>query len=321
MQERPLFERIRIQMLFPCRAKCKWCNTFPKNPQFAQLWRDGLTEEVNNFYLQVLKRYQPKNLYISGGEAILMPSIGEFLRRALKHCNKIYLFTSFQYPKHILENLDLSGIPDEQLILTHSCIHFIPEKWHDLTNGFPHELYTTNLLLARELRFKKRVKFVINHPDSAEEIKLFVQTIKPNETFDLSYKLINDQNNGFGLKVMQETKEKIRQILEDYNLPLIPPDTNISEGVVKDDILSFCKYRYSPIEMRFAFWKILDEGVCLKVRFCPYFGPSTYHKFIVGSDPLKKLDKWFNSGEYLEKCDSCRLLYYGNASSEEGVLV
>lgn len=51
--------------------------------------------------------------------------------------------------------------------------------------------------------------------------------------------------------------------------------------------------------MRFAFWRILDEGVCLKVRFCPYFEASTYHKFVVGSDPLKKLEKWFNKGFYL----------------------
>ena len=164
MNNRPDFQRVRIQLMFPCSARCKWCRTYEKNPLFAKLAKNGSTDAVNDFYIDVLKRYRPKHLAISGGEAVLFPNIVEFLKRAFKYCKIISLYTSYQYAPGTLASKDWSNIPHDRLILTHSCIHFLPDRWHDLTNGFPHDRYVSNLREGRELPFKKRIKFVLIDP-------------------------------------------------------------------------------------------------------------------------------------------------------------
>jgi MoaA/NifB/PqqE/SkfB family radical SAM enzyme len=316
MKNRPAFDTVRVQMTFPCAARCRWCRTYLKNPTFAQMSRDGRTGQVTKFYLDVLKRYRPRVLAISGGEAILLPDIEEFLHRALKHCRTVHLYTSFQYPERVLTGLDWDRLPADRVVLTHSCIHFLPERWHELTQGFPHERYVANLRAARELRFLKRVKFVLNHADSDAEVALFLRMVEPDDRFELAYKLMNDQRNGYGDQVMRETGERVRGLLaqssdsSQFRTRLPRPDRHVAEGVARDDILGCCQYRRRPLNLRFALWRTDAESVRLRVRFCPYFGPSTGHTFRLGRDPLKKIDQWFLGGEYRRQCGSCRLLHY-----------
>jgi hypothetical protein len=166
------------------------------------------------------------------------------------------------------------------------------------------------LLEGRRLPFRKIVKFVINHPDSLEEVKEFLDAVNPDEKYTLSYKLMNEQNNGFGAEVIKETATAVKSLLSESNLTLQKPDPAVLKAVTRDDLMESCQYRLRPVELRFAFWKRQEDAVVMKVRFCPYFGPETSHKFRVGLDPLKKIDKWFESGEYRSKCETCRLLLY-----------
>jgi organic radical activating enzyme len=291
--KRPRFEHMRVQMLFPCAARCKWCRTYLKNPEFRRLHKDGDAERVHEFYLEAMARYRPRSLYMSGGEAILLPGVKEFVRRALAHVGHVHLYTSYQYPAHVLEALDWGDLPADRVTLAHSCIHFLPDRWHDLTNGFPHERYVANLRRAGALPFRKTVKFVLNHPDSAEEVRAFLETVRPDANWRLVYKLLNEQNNGFGAPIMRETRARVRALLSAYTgaedadeapeLPLLNPA--VAAAVAGDAVLERCPYRAGPKEVRFAFYRARPEGVVLKVRFCPYFGPDTAEKFTVGVTP------------------------------------
>lgn len=306
------FDRIRIQIFFPCEGKCRWCNTYKKNKHFLKLYKSGLTEAANDFYFEILKRYRPKDLFISGGEPILYPKINEFVKRALLYVKNIYLYTSYQYDPDILNNLFSKSIPHKRLILTHSIVHFLPEKWAYLTNNFSYSKYIDNLLTLKELPFRKRIKFIINHVDTEKEIKCFFSTIKPNKTFEFQYKLINEQNNGFGKQEIIRTKDLVLERINNYNSYFIQPDKNVFEGISKRSILEHCEYRKKDIEVRFAYWNIIDGNVVFKLRFCPFFGSQTYHKFYLGKTQLNKIDKWFVEGKYKKKCGSCRLLNYNN---------
>ncbi len=306
------FDRVRIQMFFPCAASCKWCRTFLKNPTFARLSKSGLTEKVNEFYLEVLDRYRPNVLSISGGEAILYPGIVDFLEQAQRYVERLELFTSYQYPEWVLKKIDLSPIDPERLVLTHSTIHFLPDSWHDLTNGFPYDVYVENIKSAKALPFRKRVKFVLNHDDCDLEVQQFIDLVDPDDRFELSYKLLNDQNNGFGAPRMMATRERIRELVNDRKLDLLMPDNHVRKAVAEDRLLELCPYRTKPLEVRFAFYRQIEDTVVLKVRYCPYFGPKVGHKFRVGETPIRKLDKWFIEGDYRKRCDSCRLLHYSD---------
>lgn len=329
--DRPAFEHLRVQMLFPCAAKCRWCRTYLKNGEFARLHKSGMAEQVHEFYLTLMKRYRPQTLYVSGGEALLLPGFVQFVNNALRYCGHVFVYTSYQYPAHVLERLteEWADLPADRVTLVHSCIHFLPHRWHELTRGFPHDLYVANLRRANALPFGKIVKFVVNHDDSAKEIEAFLQAVEPGAQFRLCFKLLNDQNNGWGAPRMQATRERVRALLAPYAqaananddnppsaLPLLNPA--VAGAVARGDVLSTCPYRSGPKELRFSFYRARNETVTLKARFCPYFGPNTFHKFVVGETPLAKIDKWFASGEYRDKCDSCRLLYYdaGTAASK-----
>ena len=89
----------------------------------------------------------------------MLIGINDFVKRALKHCEKICIYTSYQYSPVILQKLQLDGIDPRRVILTHSIIHFLPEQWDYLTRGFPHDIYVKNILLAKDSPFIKRVKF------------------------------------------------------------------------------------------------------------------------------------------------------------------
>jgi Organic radical activating enzymes len=314
------FEHMRVQMLFPCAARCQWCRTFLKNPEFGRLYRQGEADAVHAFYLAAMERYRPRALYISGGEALLMPGIADFLRQALDRCDHVHVYTSYQYPAHVLQNPEWADLPADRVTLAHSCIHFLPDRWHNLTNGFPHARYVANLRAAKALPFRKTVKFVLNHPESDEEVRAFLDAVEPDDRFALCYKLLNDQNNGFGAPRMRATRDRVRALLRagergESPLPLLNP--GLAGAVAADDLLARCPYRHGPKEVRFAFYRARPEGVCLKVRFCPYFGPDTSHKFTVGATPLEKIDRWFRSGEYRGKCDTCRLRHYSDATGED----
>ncbi len=308
----PVFERIRVQMVYPCAAKCLWCRTHLKNERFLDSWRTGRSDQVHDFYLEVAQRYRPNLLYLSGGEALLTPSIADFVREALKSCRKVCIYTSYQYGTSVVRNLEFAGVNPRRIILAHSVIHFLPDQWHELTQGFPHDVYVRNLLAAKELPYIKRVKFVLNHEDSAEEVRSFIETVQPDDRFQLKFKLMNEQNNGFGQRVIHETKGRVRALLSGYDARIDAPDSNIALGVRENNVLEHCEYRRRPVELRFAYWKDKPDGVALKVRFCPYFGADTHHRFVVGRDDIERIDTWFEQGTYRRKCDSCRLLHYSS---------
>lgn len=318
------FEHMRVQMLFPCAAKCQWCRTYLKNPEFGRLHRQGDADAVHELYLAAMERFRPQSLYVSGGEALLLPGIAGFLRRALELVGHVHVYTSYQYPAHVLDDPEWADLPADRVTLAHSCIHFLPDRWHELTNGFPHARYVANLRAARALPFRKTVKFVLNHPESDEEVAAFLEAVEPDDRFDLCHKLLNDQNNGFGAPRMRETRERVRALLRAHGrgeaaLPLLNPA--LAEAVASDDLMGKCPYRHGAKEVRFAFYRARPEGVVLKVRFCPYFGPDTSHKLTVGVTPLDKVEKWFRSGEYRGRCDTCRLRHYGgdgDDSAEDG---
>ena len=293
-----------------------WCRTYLKNPEFSRLSRSGATDAVNNFYIEIIKRYRPRVLNISGGEAILFPGIRKFLIRAQKYVSRINLYTSYQYSTKILSNINLSGVDPNIICLTHSVIHFLPDQWHYLTRGFPYQIYTENLVQAKKLPFKKHIKFVINHDDCEAEVQRFQEIIEPDELFRITYKLLNDQNNGFGAPIMKGTLGQVKQRLQMKRMELVKPDPAIASAVAQGKLLELCRYRQEPLEVRFAFYRKTADAVVLKIRFCAYFGPKFSHKFKVGVDPLKKIDKWYNEGLYKEHCYSCRLKHYFKSGTD-----
>jgi len=89
--DRPVskFEEIRIQVPFPCQAKCAWCSTWKKNDRFNSLYQQGISDDIMDFYAQVVKDEKPVRVMLSGGEPILYPGIHQFLEKISTHVDII----------------------------------------------------------------------------------------------------------------------------------------------------------------------------------------------------------------------------------------
>ncbi|MBU1221259.1 radical SAM protein [Myxococcota bacterium] len=324
-----MFKSLRIQVIQPCRARCKWCGTYKKNGLFQKLIDQGTAKKVHDFYLEAVERFKPESLYISGGEPILMEGIGKYLAELGKHVERrIFLFTSFQYSAQTRENLDLEGTPWDKVILTHTTAGFDREIWDDMTQGFPFDLYIDNIRKLSALPWRKHVKFIINHDNLQKELEDFAELIKPDKTFHLSLKLMNNQAGNFGAGEIKKTRENVLKLIKDgiAGLPEgLDIETNLTgedaiAGFMKGDGGESCPYRKEPLELRFAFHKGNDKSAKLQYRFCPHFPPSKHYIFKTGRENIDDITLAYNTGKWHSWCSKCRLRLYvknSGASSDE----
>ena len=314
-----MFKFIRIQVIHPCRAKCEWCSTHRKNPIFERLSNDGVRDSFHQTYLEIIEKYQPKEVFISGGEPLLSPDIEPLLSEIAKHTQTIHVFTSYQFSRRVMDKIARFKFP-EQVVLNHTPIYFEPERWHKLTQGFPFDVYIDNVRRAALMPVRKRFKFIVNHKLFAEEIARFREYITPNESCEVSLKLMNDQGDGQVVDTMQRSTERVHERLQDLDGLLADagwthkarPHSSIDwmKPVVESGDVSLCVYRREPIELRLSYAGGERGRSILKYRYCPYFPADVGHRFHLGRDPLSKLEKNYVKGPFRTHCNRCRLLHY-----------
>jgi len=325
-----MFKYIRVQIVHPCRAKCAWCSTHRKNPKFQELHDSGKAENFHDAYLEIIERYKPEEVFVSGGEPLLYPRIGEFLREVDKHTNAIHVFTSYQFSRAVMLKIAQTELPDS-VILNHTPIYFEEERWLALTRGFPFDVYIDNVRVAASMDVRKRFKFIINHEEFVEEIQRFQELVQPNDTCEISLKMMNDQGDGLVSEAMRRTAARVHERLGDLdavladagwaNKPRPRTSADLVRPVVETGDVTQCVYRDEPLELRLAFWKGDDGKQVLKYRYCPYFPPDFAHKFHIGRDSVKKFGKNFEQGPFRDHCERCRLLHYRTPCGQEGAKV
>ena len=309
----PRFEEMRIQVPFPCQARCVWCSTWKKNPRFQDLYDNGTSDQIMNFYAKIVKDERPKRLMLSGGEPILYPGIVDFLNRVARHVDEIFLYTSYQYQPEDLAHVDPARLPGDKLVLTHSVIDFLPDHWHKKTlNLTPHERYVSNIRTARAWPGRKIVKFVLNHEHLADEVSLFREMVDPDEHFHLEAKLLNNQSNNYGKRQIEKTREIVHR-----NRQITGVSTNNEiqlHNIMQDRIVENCIHWRLP-ELRFALYREQPDLI-LKYRFCGYFSPDWAYKVHVGRYRKGMFLRAFEKARFKEACTKCRLLYYRNPVDE-----
>lgn len=313
-------------MIQPCRARCVWCSTHRKNERFQALVDDGGAEEFHEAYLDIIERYGPEELFVSGGEPLLYDGIEDWLARAATSvAGTIHVFTSYQFSRAVMARVAAMRLPDS-VVLNHTPIYFEPERWHKLTRGFPFEVYLDNVKLAAKMKVRKRFKFIVNHAAFNDEIRRFRELVQPDETSQISLKFINDQGNGLGVEVMRKTSPRLKERLGDLDALLqqagweeARPRTSVDSvrEVLETGNVESCPYRRGPEELRLAFYRGEDGKYVLKYRYCPYFPPDFGHKLHLGRDSLHKLGRNFERGPFREHCGGCRLLNYGGGDAQQ----
>ena len=313
---RPGFEEMRIQVPYPCKAKCVWCSTWKKNPRFQELYEGGASDEIMNFYARVVKDEKPRRLMLSGGEPLLYPGINKFLERVAPHVEEIFLYTSFQYDPEDLSHLNLKKLPAEKMTFTHSVIDFLPEKWAKGTQNFPHELYVANLRAAQDWPARKMIKFVLNHEHLSQEVDLFRELVQPDDSYILEAKLLNNQSNNYGKKQIAKTRDIVFK-----NRELVGISTNNElqlENIMSGRVIENCIHWKLP-ELRFALYRENPGDIVLKYRFCGYFSPDWGYKIHINNYKNGMFYRAFTKGRFKEACGDCRLLHYNNPLEEGSV--
>ena len=312
----PHFEEMRVQVPYPCQARCVWCSTWKKNPRFEELYNKGTSDEIMDFYARVVEHEKPRRLMLSGGEPILYPRINDFLERVSPHVENIFLYTSYQYKPESLAHVDKDRIPGDKMVFTHSVIDFLPDNWHKGTQHLtPHERYVENIRIAKDWPGRKIIKFVLNHEHLREEVELFRKLVEPDASFHLEAKLLNNQSNNYGKKQIEKTKSIVhenRKFMGTSNNNEIQLN-NIMEGRIVEN----CIHWKLP-ELRFALYKE-DPHVILKYRFCGYFAPDFAYKIHLHEYKKGMFHKAFQKGRFKEACNKCRLLFYKNPVEEGSV--
>ncbi|MGM0596743.1 MAG: hypothetical protein ACQES9_06860 [Myxococcota bacterium] len=313
-----MFKAVRIQVPQPCTARCKWCGTWKKNNFFTSLKNENLSLILDT-YSAIIREYRPKYLYVSGGEPILLPQIDKFLRQVAPWVKKsIYLFTSFQFSAKRRENLSLENMPWEKMILTHTSAGFDEEYWLDMTHGFPFELYLDNIIKLGQKPWQKRFKFILNHEYLRKELEKFANIIKPDNSWSISLKLMNNQSGDFGADEIKKSKDKVIKILDKgvANLSL-PVDfktkitgEKIIEGFRTGKGPELCPYRHQPRELRFALYKGSPEYIKFKYRFCSHFPSSKHFIFKTGRDKIEDITNAYKNHNFFHWCKKCRLKLY-----------
>ncbi|MBN2725547.1 MAG: radical SAM protein [Deltaproteobacteria bacterium] len=314
-----MFQSLRIQVIQPCRARCKWCGTYKKNNLFQQLIDQGVADDVHEFYLQAVKEFKPESLYISGGEPILMKGIGKYIKKLSEHVSRrIFLFTSFQFSALTRDELDLDEMPWDKVILTHTTAGFDRDIWDDMTQGFPFELYIDNIKKLSALPWRKQIKFILNHENLKKELEDFASLIRPDSTFHLSLKLMNNQAGNFGAHEIKKTRENVLELLEN-GIPDFPKELEIEtkitgeeaiSGFIRGDNGESCPYRNDSLELRFAFHRGDSKSAKLQYRFCPHFPPSKHFIFKTNRDSIEDIRKSWEEKKWHSWCSKCRLRLY-----------
>ena len=257
---------------------------------------------------------------MSGGEPLLAPDIESFLDDVSQHAQTVHVFTSYQFARGVMDRIGNYAFP-ENVVLNHTTIYFEPGRWLKLT-GFPFDVYAENVRIASKLKVRKRFKFIINHNNFDEEIRRFQELIEPDETCEISLKIMNDQGNGQVVDTMTQSADRVHarvdaldELLEDAGWSKDRPKTSADKvkQVVLTGDTTRCPYREQPLELWLAFYRGEDGKQVLKYRYCPFFPPDFGHKFHIGRDDPKKLAKNFVRGEFKNHCDGCRLLHYQTA--------
>jgi len=302
-----MFSELRIQVPYPCQGKCVWCSTFKKNARFMELYKNGISDTLMDFYLKVIRDEKPRFLMLSGGEPILYPKITGFLEEAAKHVDRIYLYTSFQYAQSSLDHLDTSRLPAEKLVFTHSVFDFLPEKWEEGI-GFPHDQYVDNIRLAKEWPGRKMIKFIMNHEHMEQEVDLFKKLVEPGDDFSLEGKILNNQSNDYGKKEISKTRDIVHK--NSTLLKTSVKNTVQLENINQGKIIENCIYWKEP-ELRFALYRE-NPDIVLKYRFCGYFPPDFTYKIHINQYKPGMFGKAFEKGRFKKACKKCRLKFYEN---------
>lgn len=316
-----MFRYIRVQILYPCRAKCAWCSTHRKNPLFSRLHREGLSEAIHAFYVDVIRRFSPEQVFISGGEPLLHPDIAAILNAIADSTQQINLFTSYQWSAGERKRMQLDRMPLDKIVFCHTPIYFEPERWHKLTNGFPFDVYLDNVRFFARLPARKRFKFIINHSRFHEELQRFQQLVEPDRTCELSLKVMNNQGKGITTEPMARTRDRVNRRAAQLD-ELVKQagwgrvgrkhgSIDVMLPLLEDGDVERCAYRNEPIELRFALdGKARDGKPVVRYRYCPYFPPDSGHRFHVGRDDPSKLERNYEKGSFRDHCGDCRFLAY-----------
>lgn len=314
-----MFKYIRVQILFPCRARCQWCSTHRKNPLFKDLHKRGVSDIVHDFYVDIIRHFKPREVFISGGEPLIYPRIAEFLNAIAPSVEMINVFTSYQYSQTSRERIPFDRMPHDKLRLNHTPIYFERDRWHKLTRGFPFDTYIANVQQVAKLPMQKRFKFIINHSLFEDEIQRFQELVEPNDTCEVSLKVMNDQGNGMVIDTMKRGGDRVRDRLDEMDALLKrsgwghvgrPRSSADAMIPVLNEGVHACEFRKDPVELRFALHKANEDRQVLKYRFCPYFPADFHHKYHIGKDTPASIVKAYMSRAYYDHCHKCRFLNY-----------
>lgn len=330
-----MFEHLRIQVVQPCRARCVWCATHRKNPLFAQLNANGVADRIHDFYVEAIRYFRPREVFISGGEPLLHPRFGALLDAIKDYTRLIHVFTSYQWSVEEREAMPLAQMPLSQLIFNHTPIYFDPARWDGLTGGsFPFSLYLDNIRHFGQIEAKKRFKFIVNHEDCVEELRRFHELVDPDKRFQLSLKVLNDQGDGLGRAQMERTARLVHR--RAYELDEIARQAgwrklgrkmgslDLMSPLLESGDVTRCSFRQRPIELRFALDRKARSGrPVLRYRYCPYFPPKSGHRFHIGRDELSRIEHNYRKGSYRKDCHGCRFLAYcgSGASTSDGARI
>ena len=314
-----MFRYIRFQIVHPCRAQCSWCATHKKNPLFRRLVHSGASDQIHQFYQEVAAALKPREIFLSGGEPLLHPRIAPLLQELATHTERIHLFTSYQWSAHDLRAMPLAQLPLDKIVFNHTPIYFEPQRWAELTKGWPFETYVQNIQHFARLPARKRFKFIINHDGFADELARFQELIQPDERCELSLKVINDQGNGLTVPTMRETRERVHARLQELDAlvkehawgRIKRTESSIDQmaPLLEHGDAERCVFRHEPIELRFALDPKVRQGKqVLRYRYCPYFPPSFGHRFHIGKDSLDRLSRNYYKGDFRSYCGQCRFL-------------
>jgi len=307
-------------MLYPCLAKCFWCNTYPKNSQFARFYQSGISRQVHQFYAEVIRALQPHEVFLSGGEPLLYPDLPWFLNAIKDATKRIHLFTSFQFSAAAWYQIPFGQLPLGKMTLNHTVLYFEPERWHTLAAGFPFDVYLENLRACLHLSVRKRFKFIVNHSAFQEELERFQVLVMPDQYCELGLKIINTQGDGLNRAVIQQTRDLVNQrarvldrLVEHAEWAKVQrraSSLDLMASVLAEGDVVQCPYRQDPLELRLAFFRATAEDVILKYRYCPYFPSRFSHRFHIRHDDPQKMEKNFYKGTFRDHCTECRFLQY-----------
>lgn len=311
-------------MIQPCRAQCAWCATHRKNALFARLRRAGQDARFHRFYAEAVRRLRPEQVFVSGGEPLLHPGLGVWVHAVEPYTAQVNLFTSFQYRLDEQLRAALARLPPDRVVLCHTVSSFERSRWERFTGGFPFERYVENLRYAGRLPLRKHLKFIVNRRRVDDDLHRFCELVRPDDSFRVSLKLLNDQAGSTCHGEMLRTRavvrdrlarlpqlDRIRTRFDDELGPRQRGSLDLMAAAIRSGDVEACPYRREPLEVRFALDRKARQGrAVLRYRYCPYFPRDTGHRFHVGRDELSKLAKNYHRGGFREHCSRCRAMTY-----------